>query len=125
MKRLALVLAALALVFAGIDALADATQNRPDVAQPGSSSRLTLAVKGPNGPVGAVEAQALWAVCNRTARAVHLTSPLQQVGTGQFQLQLEPAVGEYARRRLVGCLEDMTLDGLLGRVTSLEHQLAG
>ncbi|MEO6121555.1 MAG: hypothetical protein ABIW46_04200 [Acidimicrobiales bacterium] len=124
MKRVALVLALAAAGIMGVDALADATQNRPDVVQTGSSSRLTLVVENRRGPAGLVEAQALWAVCNRTARSLKLMSPVADLGHGTYRVAVTPSVGDHAERRLVGCLEDMTLDGLLGRVTALDHMPA-
>jgi len=109
----------MALTVVGVVALAEATQNRPDVPVENSSSSLTLAVRNRDGAAGIVEAQALWAVCNRTTRATRLVAPLEPVGSGTYLLALQPAVGEHARRRLEGCLEDTTLDGLIGHVVSL------
>ncbi|MGH9182065.1 MAG: hypothetical protein ACRDY5_10165, partial [Acidimicrobiales bacterium] len=63
MRRLAIALALAVGGVVAVVALAEATQNRPDVVQPGSSSRLTLVVENRDGPAGLVEAQALWAVC--------------------------------------------------------------
>jgi len=111
--------ALLVVAVLGVIALADATQNRPDVVQAGSTSRLTFAVENRDGPAGIGEAQALWAVCHRTARSLDVTGPMASLGAGRYRLEVTPAVGHNARKRLVGCLEDMTLDGLLGRVTAL------
>jgi len=120
-KRVLLAVALAVGAVVGVVALAEATQNRPDAVEAGSSSRLVLAVEGRHGPAGLADAQALWAVCHRTARSVKLTAPPVALGGGAFRLDVAPSVGPHAEKRLVGCLEDMTLDGLLGRVTSLEH----
>lgn len=114
-------LAVVGLSVVGIVVLAEATQNRPDVNVKGSSTALTMAVENRHGAAGMTEAQALWAVCNRTSRVTRLVGSIQSVATGTYRLSLEPALGEHARRRLVGCLEDTTLDGLIGRVVSLQR----
>lgn len=121
MKRLVTAVAFVALAVVGVVALAEATQNRPDVRVENSSSALTMAVKNRDGAAGIVEAQALWAVCNRTTRVTRLVVPLETVGSGTYLLSLQPALGDHARRRLVGCIEDTTLDGLIGDVVSLTH----
>jgi len=121
MKRAAVVLALVVGAVVGVFALAEATQNRPDVVERGSSSQLTMTIANRDGPAGLAEAQALWAVCNRTARSLKLTAPVASLGGGAYRVDVTPAVGHNARKRLVGCLEDMTLDGLLGRVTALEN----
>jgi hypothetical protein len=37
------------------------------------------------------------------------------------RMRLEPAVARNARRRFVGCLQDLTLEGALARVVDFEN----
>jgi hypothetical protein len=100
---------AVAAGFAGIDLLGDLTQNRPDAVVTGSTA-LVLDVDTKSNLVGEVEAtRALWAACSTT-----MNSDLTNIAPrgGSLLLTVEPALGKYSFRRLKGCLEDATVDGI-------------
>ncbi len=119
MKRAVLVLVAVAAVVAGLDVLADMTQNRPDRISAGSRSDIVLDVRHRSTqPAELRTAQGLWGACQATVWQ-QLTEPgVVSVGDGRFLLSMSPAVGEHAWRRLQGCLEDMTIDRVRGHVVS-------
>lgn len=121
MKRLVAAVVAIAVTVGGIWALAEVTQNRPDVIEEGSSTELVVSVRTREGAGLVRHAERLWAVCSGTARGIHLVGDMVGHGGGLFQLTLSPALGEHTRRRLVGCLEDFTLDGLKGSVRSVDY----
>ena len=110
-KKLFLALAlAVALTF-GIDELGDLTQNRPDAVVGGSTTVvLDVSVKDIDlgGTTGA--AQTLWMACRGTVS--NEMTGLELVSPGRVSLVFEPALGNYSARRLNGCLEDGTVDGL-------------
>lgn len=60
----------------------------------------------------------LWAACQPTVRATRLTalSPLEH---GRYRLELSPGVGDHGRRRLVGCLEDTTIERVIAQVEAV------
>jgi hypothetical protein len=61
-------------------------------------------------------AAALWAVCSATVPGEVSTA----VDAGRaWTATVEPAIGEHGEKRLVGCLEDLTLDRVVGRVLDI------
>ena len=110
---------AVAAVVAGIDALADLTQDRPDRIAPGSRSEIVLEVRHRSAEEASLRtAQGLWGACQGTVPQ-QLTEPgVVGLGHGRFLLTTSPAVGEHAWRRLQGCLEDMTVDRVRAEVVS-------
>ena len=119
MRRWAIVVA---LVVAGallVGELGDLTQSRPDPVRDGAVTELVLEVDVDRfGPGRDAAAGALWAVCaaQTRSRAGGDGRP-EPVGDGRYRLVLAPAVGHHERRKLVGCLEDLTIDRVLGDVT--------
>lgn len=103
----------------GIGAMADATQNRPDVVDPDSSTTLVFDV-GTRRYTGGDDAAALalWAVCASTVGDNEVVAGPAPVADG-WSVTLEPALGEHSRKRLAGCLEDGTIDRVRGHVRSL------
>jgi hypothetical protein len=119
MKRALLgVLAVVALV-AGIDVLADLTQDRPDHVVPGSRSEIVIDVSSRDRTGSALlSAQGLWGACQGNVWQRLADPGVVQVADGRFRLTIEPEVGEHSWRRLQGCLEDATLDRVKGHVVS-------
>ncbi len=119
MKRALLGIVAVAALFAGIDLLADMTQDRPDRVLPGSRSEIVVEVSSRD-RTGSdlLAAQGLWGACQGNVWQ-RLTEPgAVEVADGRFRFTTEPAVGEHSWRRLQGCLEDTTLDRVKGHVVS-------
>ena len=119
MKRALFGVVAVAAVYAGIDALADLTQDRPDRVQPGSRSEIVLEVSARDRTgSNLLAAQGLWGACQGNVWQRLAEPGVVQVTEGRFRLTTEPAVGEHSWRRLQGCLEDATLDRVKGHVVS-------
>ena len=119
MKRAVVLLVAVAALVAGIDMLADLTQDRPDHVVPGSRSEIVLEVSASD-RTGSnfLAAQGLWGACQGNVWQRLAEPGVVQVADGRFRLTTEPAVGEHSWRRLQGCLEDATLDRVKGHVVS-------
>lgn len=97
------------VTYAGIDLLGDLTQNRPD-AMIGGRTEIVLNVETKNGMVSDREAtRSLWAACSSTTSSD--LSRIDNVGSSLL-LTVRPELGKYSFRRLKGCLEDATLDGI-------------
>ena len=119
MKRAVLAVLAVAALVAGIDVLADMTQDRPDPVLPGSRSEIVLDVASRDRQESDfLAAQGLWGACQGTVRQRLVDPGVVEVDGGRFRLETEPALGEHAWRRLQGCLEDATLDRIKARVVS-------
>jgi hypothetical protein len=126
MKKLVVVLALVIVTIGGLDVLADATQSRPDPVRAGEVTELVLAVDEDRfGPGEAAAADALWAVCAAQTKS-RPTTPggPEALGDGRYRVVLAPAVGEHDRRKLVGCLEDLTIDRVRGNVLAFRHSPA-
>ena len=119
MRRAVLLLVAMAAVYAGIDVLADLTQDRPDSVQPGTRSEVVLEVRSRD-RTGSdrLSAQGLWGACQGTVWQKLVEPGVVEVADGRFRLTTEPGLGEHSWRRLQGCLEDTTLDRVKARVVS-------
>jgi hypothetical protein len=113
----ALVVAAL-LLYGAIDVISDATQTRPDRDTSGMTTALVLSVSHRDTGRSAEEtAEALWTTCKSTLRRQLSGQPVP-VGPDRFRLEVTPGLGDLAQRRIVGCLEDATLDGVQADVVS-------
>ena len=121
MKALA-VLAAVLLGTLGALGLADLTQNRPDPVEAGTATVVSFDVDTRDYQRGdGAAAQALWAVCSATVGG-DVTGVSAAAGTTAddgYTVSISPAIGENGRKRLVGCLEDATLDRVMGHVRSI------
>ena len=106
----------------GIDLIADATQTRGDVIDRTSTLELTIEVHTKGRVAGETDtAEALWVACrgvlNRHVTTTH--DEPTRLAPGVYRLDIQPAVGAHAKRRLQGCLEDSTLDRTSGHVLSM------
>jgi hypothetical protein len=98
--------------------LAEETQDRRDGPNPGTRSEVVLDVDTSDGHERDVAAQGLWATCQQTVENKRVES-FDALGDGRFSIIVEPAIGANAERRLVGCLEDFTIDRVRGDVVDL------
>jgi hypothetical protein len=121
MKVLA-VLAIAVMSAMGIIGLAELTQNRPDPVEAGSATVLTFDVDTRDYQRGdGAAAQALWAVCSATVGGdvSGVAAPADGGVDDGYTVTISPAIGENGRKRLWGCLEDATLDRVMGHVQSI------
>jgi hypothetical protein len=113
------VVVAIALGF-GVDLLGDLTQSRPDPVYADEVSEVIMSVDQDRFGGGEnAAADALWAVCAAQTTSRMADGRLQSLGDGRYRAVLEPAVGDNDERQLVGCLEDLTVERVLGDVESV------
>jgi hypothetical protein len=112
LKKGAAVFALALSVYLSIDVLADLTQNRPDAPTLHRSTRLVMTVNTSDSdfysPV--VAARGLWNHCRGTINQSHRVPGRLIAGAELVTLVVEPAIGENAQKRLVGCLQDANID---------------
>jgi hypothetical protein len=113
------VVVAIALGF-GVDILGDLTQSRPDPVYADEVSEIVLSVDQDRFGGGEdAAADALWAVCAAQTNSRMADDRLQSLGDSRYRAVLQPAVGDNDERQLVGCLEDLTVERVLGDVESV------
>jgi hypothetical protein len=121
MKRVLIAVALIAFVSIAVDQIGDLTQSRPDPIRKGEVTELIVSVNQDRfggGQDGA--ADALWAVCSAQTSSRPLDSDgLAPIGDNLYRVVLTPAVGRHARLKLVGCLQDLTVDRVRGDVESV------
>jgi hypothetical protein len=119
--RVALVLFLLLVGAVSVEELGDLTQTRSDHVAAGSRSEIVLEVhtRDYHQPDGDA-ARNLWAACSGTTnhRLVG-DDAFVPAGDHAVRFSVAPGLGEHARRRLVGCLDDTTLDRIKGNVVSV------
>lgn len=119
MKRLALAVALVVVAVVGIGRLSDLTQSRPDPVRANSVTELVVAVNEDRfAPGQDAAAHALWAVCRAqtSSNVVGEGDGLESLGGDRYRVILRPALGRHGELKLVGCLEDLTIDRVLGDV---------
>jgi hypothetical protein len=116
------VLAVAVLGTMGALGLAELTQNRPDPVEAGTATVVSFDIDTRDYQRGdGAAAQALWAVCSATVGGEVTGVSTRAEGTAEdgYTVTISPAIGENGRKRLVGCLEDATLDRVMGHVESI------
>ena len=122
MKRILTVTVIVALGALGIVGLLQLTKNEPDEIVPGSRSEVVLNVSTKPPLTERQGADSLWAVCLLRAHQYRLVGKHENAGQ-QTVYVVKPALGEHARRRVVGCLEDATIERVLGDVKEVRTRL--
>ena len=123
MKKAVSTLALLLALGATIFVMREATQNRPDVTVDGSVTTVEFTVDTHGFRRGEpAAATALWAVCAGTVNGD--VSPVPEQGDGTWLVTISPAIGEHGENRLVGCLQDVTIDRVRGDVVDLRSTVA-
>lgn len=114
LATLVLVIAA-ALLVPAIGLFADATQSRPDPDPDRTTVELDVWVRDVRHSA-TDKAAALLITCQDGVRSdrVEVTA----VGLGRARMVVSGVMGEHARRKFIGCLQDATLDGVRAAVVS-------
>lgn len=118
MKRLVGYVALALALFVGVNLMMDATQNRPDAPAAGSSSTIDFTVDTRDFQRGEpAAADALWAVCAATVGGDVSLRP--EAVDAAWRVTVTPAIGHHGQKRLVGCIEDVTIDRVVGHVVDI------
>jgi hypothetical protein len=127
MKRVAITVAVVATLVLLVGELGDLTQSRPDLVRHDAATEIVLTVDEDRfAPGQDAAATALWSVCaGQTSSRVTGDGALAPIAGGRYRVVLRPAVGDNERRKLVGCLEDITVDRVMGDVESFRTVPAG
>jgi hypothetical protein len=106
----------------GVDVLGDLTQTRPDQSDRDGATQIDLAIDAKPG-AGNLHfvADGLWGSCQGTVKRRLQADGWVETAPGRFRGTVYPALGEHARQRLTGCLEDATLDRVIADVVKMER----
>jgi hypothetical protein len=122
MSRVGRALTVVALLLAGWVAwfgLAEATQTRGDPKIAGTRSEVVIEVETRRYRQDLeTAAAALWGSCSATVGR-DLLYGVERIAGNRFRLVVTPSLGRYGSERLVGCLEDLTIDRVRADVVSL------
>lgn len=120
MRTGALAAVVTAAVVAAVMGLSDAMKFHTDSGDPGSRAAITFDARSRDSTPREDPALTLWKECRSHANHVRITSgPVEH--DGLWTVTLEPALGTHTERRLVGCLNDLTADGVSGRFVKVER----
>ncbi|MDP8993248.1 MAG: hypothetical protein M3N31_09410 [Actinomycetota bacterium] len=114
----ALAVAAL-LATVGVDRLADLTQDRPDPFRPDDESSVTISTSSRPERTALETTQAIWGACTTQLGRGFQVLSTTDLGGGNVEVVVRPQIGEYAERRLRGCVADGSADRVAGRVRSI------
>jgi hypothetical protein len=107
----------------GVDALADATQTRPDDNDANERTEIVLQLASKHYQQGlATGAVALWTTCSATVRGALVAPGIVDDGNGQFRFSVHPSLGRQGKERLTGCLRDLTIERLRAHVVSVSDE---
>jgi hypothetical protein len=105
----------------GIDALADATQTRPEAERTGIRTVVELQLHGEVASAAPERAvTSLWHSCAGMLRQTMPPPAVTALGGARFRLEVPVDFGEHTARKLHGCLEDAALDRVQAGVISFE-----
>ncbi|MBL1073694.1 hypothetical protein JK358_04750 [Nocardia sp. 2] len=116
------VLAALVLAAAllgGVYGLAGSMKFHTDTGASGSRTTVTFDADVRT-TVAEDPALTLWKECRSHVNHVRIVSgPVESAG--RWTVVVEPALGTHTERRLIGCLRDLTVDGITGHDVDSRH----
>lgn len=119
--RAVLLVAVLAVVGAvAVVALAQTMQFHTDSGDDGSRSVITFDARARSGSPAEDPAVTVWKQCRSIVSHVRVVDgPVEH--DGSWTVTLEPALGTHTERRFVGCLQDLGVDGVTGRLVNLQR----
>lgn len=126
MRRFLVAVALVAVAAVAIDGLGDLFQSRTDEVIPGSRSEVVLELRA-RGYKHSLDdaAQHLVAACAGTMTnqvvASRSTERVERMAGGLYRFAVEPSLGRHNRVKLVGCLQDLTVDRLQADVVSVDR----
>ena len=123
-RRTAAFLAAVLLAVAGIgiESVRRLTQSIPETGT-GGQTVLEIAVRSRRERQPADVATAIWGICRERLDSLPHAAVLAIDGD-RVTLRIDQALGRTAQRRVIGCIEDFTIDGVLGTVVRLDAEPA-
>jgi hypothetical protein len=106
--------------FFAVGAIGDATQTRPDERHDDQKTEVVIHIEGKNYRQSLdTGAQALFASCAATVGGDLVEPGIESIGAGDYRFAMTPSLGEHGKERLLGCLNDLSVDRLRSNVESV------
>jgi hypothetical protein len=103
-----------------VDALGDATQTRDDDREHDMQTEVVIHVEGRHYRQSlATAALTLWGSCSATVAGDLVRPGIESVGRGDYRFAMTPSLGEHGKERLLGCLNDISIDRVKSNVESV------
>lgn len=120
MKRFLIAIVLIGVAVALMDELGDMTQTRPDRVPRNSRTTLIFEVDTRKYAPGAdMAADNLWASCAHLTWSRVINGGPVSIGNERYEVVLKPGLGAYSKRKVVGCIEDITIDRVMADVESV------
>ncbi|WP_431951807.1 hypothetical protein [Nocardia lijiangensis] len=113
MRRILVLGAGVACVVTVVLAMADSMKFETDRGAATSTQVLRFDARAKDAGASSEPALRLWDECASHVNHVRIVAGPVADGDA-WAVTVAPALGEHTERRLVGCLEDLTVDGVLG-----------
>jgi hypothetical protein len=121
-KRVAVVLVLVVLGVVVVKALGDATQTREDVRDRGKMTEIVFHLEGRNYRQSLdTAANGLFGKCTATVSGTLVDPGITAMGGGTYKFAVTPTLGHHGQERLLGCMNDLSIDRLKSNVESVEH----
>ena len=115
------VLALAAVAIAAVAIVREQLESRPERDDVTSVDYVRVRIRTHLGLDAGVAIESVWAYCHATVDGTRLARPITRLGDEEFELVLEPSMGEQARRRFSGCVNDGVVDRAQTHLLSLER----
>jgi hypothetical protein len=120
-KRLLVVGILVVIAAFAVDAIGDATQTRADERDTSRQTEVTFHLKSRNYRQSLdTAAQALYGSCSATVPGDLVDPGVQAVGDGTYKFAVTPTLGEHGRERLLGCINDLSIDRVKSNIESID-----
>ncbi len=103
-----------------VDALGDATQTRNDDRDHDKQTEVVFHVDARHFRQSLdTAAAALWGKCSATVAGDLVGRGVVPIGGGNYRFAMTPSLGEHGKERLLGCLNDLSIDRVKSNVESV------
>jgi len=115
-------LAVVGALSVAVDAIGDATQVRPEVMVPGSSTEMVLDVRTRHADISSASVMpALLEQCRGRLHRPQYAIGFEPLGGDRYLIRSTPAFGKHSTQKLTGCFSDLVADFVLVRVDSVRN----
>jgi hypothetical protein len=115
------VIAIAAIAVAAFVAAQERLESRPERDDVNSVDYARVRIRTHFGLDEGIVMESVWAYCHATVDGTRLARPITRLGDEEFELVLEPSMGQQARRRFRGCVNDGIVDRAKTQLVSLER----
>jgi hypothetical protein len=121
-KRFLLAGALIAVAVYAVGAIGDATQTRADVRHAHLQTEVVFHLEGKVYKPGLdTGAYTLWGTCAATVSGELVGPGIEPIGDGSYRAVVRPSLGAHDKERLLGCLNDLTLERVRSHVESVRE----